>query len=76
MMDADTQMTRREYCRAGLRLAALAGLLAAGVSLVQGRGATTTATAPCGNAADCPRCPLRRACPATRPGSAPAEASR
>jgi hypothetical protein len=57
-------MTRREWCRAGLRLAALGGLLVAGASLVNGRGEAAAGRAPCGKASGCPRCPQRRRCPA------------
>lgn len=71
MTDVDTHMTRRECCRAGLRLAALAGLLAVGVSLVQGRGDAAAGSAPCGKASGCPGCPRRRACPVARGPAAP-----
>jgi hypothetical protein len=64
MTDTDPHMTRRDCCRAGLRLVALAGLLAGGASLLQGRRGAAAAGAPCADASGCPRCPWRRACPA------------
>jgi hypothetical protein len=73
MTDSGPSMTRRECCRAGLRLLGLAGLLAGGFSLVHGRGEGAARGLPCSNAAGCPRCPLRRACPANR-GSTPVAA--
>jgi hypothetical protein len=63
MTDIGPHMTRRECCRTGLRLLALAGLLGGGVSLVNGRGKASAAQgAPCGDAAGCPGCPWRRSC--------------
>lgn len=77
MKDAGAQMTRRECCRAGLRLVALGGLLAAGAVLLRGRGGAAAAGGYCGDGAQCPACPWRRACPGVpRPGrgTAPGEA--